>query len=114
MTKRLNVSRGHRWFLLIFAAIFFVPAGAGFGYKLYEFLVVSGLKPEGRFEDGRFAIVPLMNYLLVFGGMFCLLIWAIFNGMFKDVEAPKYTMLENERKLDEAEDVAWNGDSSQS
>ncbi|HRX86098.1 MAG TPA: hypothetical protein P5572_13845 [Phycisphaerae bacterium] len=110
MIKRSSISTGHRLFLLIFALIFFVPAGIGFADKLYAFFFVSGLKPDGRFADGRFALIPLMNYLLVFGGMFCLLIWAIANGMFKDVEAPKYTMLENERELDAAEGFAWDDD----
>ena len=103
-----TVSKGHRLFLLIFALIFFVPAGIGFSEKLYAFFCVSVLRAEGRFEDGRFAIVPLANYLLVFGGMFCMLIWAITNGMFKDVEAPKYTMLEDERALDAAEGITWD------
>ena len=35
--------------------------------------------------------------------------WGIMHGMFRDIERPKYTMLENERKLDEedGEDLAW-------
>lgn len=107
MLKRWDVSRGHQIFLLVFVAIFIVPAGIGFGTKLYEFFVVARLPAEGRFEDGRFALIPLLNYLLVFGGMACLLVWAIAHGMFKDVEAPKYTMLDNERLLDHADGVEW-------
>jgi hypothetical protein len=114
MARRFNVSRGHRWFLLIFTLLFILPAGVGFSYKLYEFINVSGLKAEGRFEEGRFALIPLMNYLLMFAGMFCLLLWAIYNGMFKDVESPKYTMLESERRLDEADGVIWDDNSVRS
>jgi len=108
MARRFNVSRGHRWFLLLFTLLFIVPAGLGFMNKLYDFLILSALEIKGQYQDSRFALIPLMNYLLMFLGMFCLLIWAIYNGMFKDVEAPKYSMLESERNLDEAEGVAWD------
>lgn len=108
MVERKGITGSHRWFLLIFAAIFFVPAGIGFADKLVAFFRVTFVHAEGRFEDGRFAIIPLMNYLLVFGGMFCLLLWAIANGMFKDVEAPKYTMLDSERELDASEGLDWD------
>lgn len=101
MTEKQRITTGHKFFLVVFALIFFVPAGVGFTAKLYEFAVTAGAEASGRFEDGRFALIPLANYLLVFGGMACLLVWAVYNGMFKDVEAPKYTMLENERKLEE-------------
>ena len=42
-----------------------------------------------------------MNYLLASLGFFFLFCWAIYHGMFRDIEAPKYTMLENERMLDD-------------
>jgi len=110
MPIRLNVSRSQKFLLAIFTFLFFVLPGLGFVDKLVMFAKVVALPPEGRFEDGRFALVPLLNYLLVVGGMACLLLWAIGNGMFTDVEAPKYTMLENERKLDEADGVEWEHD----
>ena len=103
-----GISKGHKLFLLAFALIFFVPAGFGFAEKLYMFMKTVGLDPEGRFADGRFAIIPLLNYLLVFAGMLCLLVWAIRNGMFRDIEGPKYTMLENERRLDEEAGWSWD------
>ena len=40
------------------------------------------------------------KYLLASLGFFCLLMWAALNGMFRDLEQPKYNMLENERELD--------------
>jgi hypothetical protein len=107
MVRKFEISKGHKTFLIIFILIFFLPAGMGFAEKLYLFAKTAGADPEGRFEDGRFALIPLANYLLVFAGMLCLLVWAIYNDMFKDVEAPKYTMLENERKLDEEEGAVW-------
>ncbi|HHM12601.1 MAG TPA: cbb3-type cytochrome oxidase assembly protein CcoS [Planctomycetaceae bacterium] len=44
----------------------------------------------------------MVNYVLVGIGFLFLLGWAIFTGMFHDIEAPKYTMLERERELDQA------------
>ena len=49
------------------------------------------------------AISPVVNYLLASVGFFFLFCWAIFNGMFGDIEGPKRAMLENERMLDEDE-----------
>ena len=45
--------------------------------------------------DGVFAITPIVNYLLASLGFFFLFCWAIRHGMFRDIERPKYTMLEN-------------------
>ena len=41
-----------------------------------------------------------MNYLLASAGFFCLLVWAAWNGMFRDIEKPKDEMLANEALLD--------------
>jgi hypothetical protein len=72
------------WGIVILALIILVPSGLGFGNKL----------------EGGFAILPLLVYLAVAAGFICLLTWAIFQGMFKDVERPKYTMLENEERIE--------------
>ena len=50
--------------------------------------------------DGGFAITPVVNYLFASAGFFFLLLWAAINGMFNDLEQPKFLMLENEEKLD--------------
>ena len=107
-TPRVPPTSGQRLFLLLFILIFFIPAGVGFAEKLYMFFQSAGAAEQDRFADGRFAVVPLMNYLLVFGGMLCLLVWAMAHGMFKDVEGPKYVMLDAERQMDEAEGVSWD------
>jgi len=60
-----------------------------------EFIVLSRGDAEGAF-----AIVPALNYLLASSGFFLILLWAIANGMFQDVERPKRWMLENEARLD--------------
>jgi hypothetical protein len=79
-----------------FALLILVPSMLGFGNKLREFILLA----RGD-VDGVFAITPVVNYLLASLGFFCLFFWAIYQGMFRDIEAPKFTMLENERKLDE-------------
>ena len=81
-----------------FALLILVPSLLGFANKFREFILLY----RGD-VDGVFAITPIVNYLLASLGFFCLFFWAIYQGMFRDIEAPKYTMLENERKLDEEE-----------
>jgi hypothetical protein len=67
----------------------------GFVMKFGELVALT----EGA-DDGGFAITPVINYLLASAGFFFLLLWAAVNGMFRDLEQPKYLMLENERELD--------------
>jgi hypothetical protein len=81
-----------------FALVILVPSLLAFANKFREFLLLSGGD-----ADGVFAITPVVNYLLASLGFFCLFFWAIYRGMFRDIEAPKFTMLDNERKLDEEE-----------
>ena len=83
--------------VLVMAALILPISAYGFGSKLYEFFVTAK-----KFEGGVFAVTPIVNYVLVGIGFLFLLGWAIFTGMFHDIEAPKYTMLERERELDQA------------
>jgi hypothetical protein len=89
---------------IVFAVVILVPSMLGFANKFREFIMIF----RGE-VDGVFAITPIMNYLLASLGFFFLFCWAIAHGMFRDLERPKYAMLENERRLDEEEDedVAW-------
>jgi len=102
---------GFRWRSFLFhvfaVAIFLVPAGVGFTVKYLDLLILFG---SG--EDGAFAIVPIMNYLLCSLGFFMLFFWAVRHGMFDEIEQMKHKMLETEQKLDaaeeeEAEKSAW-------
>ena len=70
----------------------------GFANKFREFVLLF----RGD-VDGVFAITPVVNYLLASLGFFCLFFWAIYQGMFRDIEAPKFMLLENERRLDDEE-----------
>jgi hypothetical protein len=80
---------------LIFALVILIPSGYGFSRKFSELLALT----RGD-VDGAFAITPVVNYLLTSVGFFFLFCWAIFNGMFGDIERPKKAMLETERLLD--------------
>ena len=81
----------------ILAVIILVPALIGFATKFREFLLLVGD------EEGGFTVMPVLNYLLVSFGFLLLFAWALMHGMFSDIEKPKFTMMENERILDEEE-----------
>ena len=83
---------------LVLAVLILVPSLFGFGSKFVEFVTVY----RGDVE-GAFAISPILNYLLASLGFLLLLLWATANGMFHDIERPKYDMLETEKKLDSVE-----------
>lgn len=90
-------SRAKSIVVWVIAILILLPAGAGFIDKLVQFFRTFGL------EEGGFTIIPIMNYLLVAAGFICLLIWAVARGMFRDIEGPKYTMLEREEELERSE-----------
>jgi len=98
------MTRGQRITLIVFIVFILVPAGFKFFEKLYAFIEVLQMPNQ----EGAFVLVPVLNYFCVFFGMLCLLGWAIANGMFRNVEGPKYTMLETERRLDEQAGVSWD------
>ena len=97
---RTASTHSRRQFIItcILAVVILVPSLWGFGMKFVEFVALFRSS-----SDGVFAISPIMNYLLAGMGFFCLLCWAMAHGMFTDVERPKYTMLETEHRLDEAQ-----------
>lgn len=80
--------------LLVMAICILVPSMLGFFAKFIEF--IHTFQQNG---DGAFAITPILNYLLASIGFFCMLVWAATNGMFVDMEGPKYSMLEQEEML---------------
>ena len=80
---------------LILAVLILVPSLWGFGSKFLEFIAIF----RGE-VDGAFAIAPILNYLLASLGFLLLFLWATANGMFNDIERPKYRLLETEERLD--------------
>ncbi len=92
-----------RWFLWIFSVVLVLVAGSAFLFKLIEFYntaTTSGPSALGSF------LIPVLNYLLVAGGFFCLFLWAYMTGQFRDMEAPKYRMLEMQAQIDHQEKEA--------
>jgi hypothetical protein len=98
MRTSVHTTRTHRVVMLLFALAVLVPSLLGFGTKFLEFIALY----RGDVE-GAFAISPILNYLLASFGFLLLFGWAAMSGMFHDIEAPKYTMLENEALLDESQ-----------
>ena len=88
--------RAPRWLIGLFLVVL-VTAGAAFLFKLVEFARTLRDAP-----DVSFTFMPIVTYLVVAGGFFCLLGWALLGGHLRDVEGPKHFMLENERALDAA------------
>lgn len=102
MIVRQRDSRSKKAFLICFTLGIMIPGAYGFIEKLLAFVKSSQSGPIGRI-----AIIPVLNYLIVTMGFGCLLIWAIAHGMFRDIEEPKYRMLEQEEELDRGE---WSDD----
>ncbi len=99
--RRLNI------ITIMLAVCILLPACYGFGKKFFELVSLVGD------EEGSFAIMPVLNYLLASLGFLLLFVWAMCHGMFRDIEKPKVTMMENEARLDaetEEEREAWKGD----
>jgi tryptophan-rich sensory protein len=95
---RESNSRGAQLFLWIFSIAMIVTAGSAFGMKLIDFYVTA--TREGTAAMGSF-LIPVMNYLFVAAGFAALFVWAYSRGQFRNVEAPKYRMLEQNALCDE-------------
>lgn len=83
------------WLTWAMAFIVLIPSFFGFGTKFVEFIQIY----TGQ-VDGAFAIGPILNYLLASAGFLLLLFWATLNGMFHDIEQPKYDLLLREEQID--------------
>lgn len=101
--NRTPESRGKRIALWCIALAVLLPGAYGFIDKLVQF--IRTLKTV---QGAEFTLVPISNYFLIAGGMTCLFIWAIANGMFRNIEGPKHDMLEREAELDRREGHAWS------
>lgn len=100
-TLQRSTSPQVRRFLWIFSVTMVLLAGSGFLFKLIEFYITATTKGPGAL--GSF-LIPVANYLLVAAGFFCLFLWAYVTGQFRDVEAPKYRMLEMQDEIDREEE----------
>jgi hypothetical protein len=88
-------TRGQMWLTVAFAVFLLAPSLYGFAGKFIEFIHIF----RGN-VDGVFAITPITNYLFASLGFFCMMFWALGQGMFADIERPKQQMLDVEAMLD--------------
>ena len=93
----MPLGRGKRLFLWAFSIAMVVTAGTAFTMKLIDFAITAS--NEGQDALASF-LIPVMNYLLVAAGFSCLFVWAYVTGQFRDVERPKYRMLEMQQEID--------------
>ena len=90
-------SRRVRIFLWIFSIAMVLTAGSAFIIKLCDFYITATTKGSQAMAS---FLIPVLNYLIVAMGFACLFLWAYFSGQFRDVEAPKYRMLEMQQQID--------------
>lgn len=97
-------NRRSLWATSGFALIILIPCLYGFGGKFIEFIQLY----RGD-VDGVFAISPILNYLLASMGFICMFFWAVSQGMFRDIELPKRTMLDIQNELDRVSELRSGG-----
>lgn len=88
-----------RLFAEIVVLIAVIVGGGTFVYKLIEFARTAGSE-----EMPGFAVVSVVPYFAATIGFLLLAVWAFLRGHFKDIEEPKYRMIEQEEKYDRAEE----------
>jgi len=90
-----SAERRRRIVQILFAAAVLVVAGLGFIYKMSEFAMTI-IKDD---VEG-FGAVALGVYLTGVIPLVFLTLWAILSGRFRDIERPKYRMLEMDREIE--------------
>lgn len=93
-------------FVFYFSILVVLMAGSAFLFKLVEFTLtftkLASSTPEALNADPtlRFAIQPVITYLIVAAGFACLFFWAYLTGQFRNIEGPKFRMLEMQDEID--------------
>ena len=85
--------------IMIFFCTAVTVAGCMFIFKLSQFLATIR-----KDELAGFAFDPIIVYGVVAAGFLFMLAWAFLSGQFRDVESPKYEMIER-FKADEASEI---------
>lgn len=88
-----------RWVLAIWIVIVVVGAIA-FVFKMTEFAYTLLDQENNRF--GWFGAVAIGGYFLGMLPILLLTLWGICRGHFRDIERPKYRMLEMQHEIDAA------------
>ena len=98
-TKSRTRTAYHVFFVLAVSC-----AGCMFIFKLFSFM-----KTIKKDELAGFAFDPLIVYGFVAMGFILLLAWAYLTGQFRDIESPKYEMLERFEEQERAEGLTSGG-----
>lgn len=81
--------------VIVFAVAVLLVAGVGFIYKMTEFAAtIANDEVEG------FGAMAVGTYLIGVVPILFLTLWAVFSGKFRDIEAPKFRMLELDREIE--------------
>lgn len=94
MTTPTVIKRVPLWTWIVGAAVL-IPSILGFANKFLDLMIVAAGD-----EEGAFALTPIINYLLATAGFFCMLMWAVTQGAFHDINQPSREMFENELALE--------------
>lgn len=89
-----------RRFIWTFSVVLVLVAGSAFVFKLIEFVATATAQGAGALAS---FLIPVLNYLLVAAGFFCLFLWAYASGQFRDLEAAKHRMLELDAAIERQE-----------
>lgn len=103
---RTEPSQRTQVFLWTFSVVLVMVAGSAFLMKLVEFFYTA--TSSGTDALASF-LIPVLNYLMVAAGFFCLFLWAYSRGHFRDIEGPKYRMLEMQAEFDRLEPSKGDG-----
>jgi hypothetical protein len=83
--------------IALISVVVLLAGGGGFLYKLFEF-IRSSIR-----GDLSFAVVHVVTYVIVALGFITLFVSAVLGGQLRDLEGPKYRLLEREAELDARE-----------
>ncbi len=92
--------RSRRIAAIAFAVAVVVIAGLGFVYKMTEFATTI-IKDD---IEG-FGAVAVSIYLIGMLPIVFLTLWAVLSGRFRDIERPKYRMLELDREIERGGEI---------
>ena len=81
--------------VFVFAIVVMAVAGLGFVYKMAEFVVTIT-----RDEIAGFGAVAVATYLIGMLPIVFLTLWGVLSGRFRDVERPKFRLLELDREIE--------------
>ena len=81
--------------VIVFGVAVLLIAGVGFIYKMTEFAAtIANDDIEG------FGAMAIGTYLIGVVPIVFLTLWAVFTGKFRDIERPKFRMLEIDREIE--------------